>query len=120
MVRLIFSMHRLASLEPDEFRHYWFDVHAPLVSELAADLRLRKYVQAHPDEGDLMLLIRKSRGLGEPLDGVAELWWDSVEDMVGRTPAGASALARLAADEQNFIDLQRSFMLLADDHVILA
>jgi hypothetical protein len=54
--------------------------------------------------------IRASREAPEGYDGVAELWWDSLEDIAAATatPAGVEAGRELLEDERKFIDLKRS------------
>ena len=68
----------------------------------AEALRLRRYVQTHTRETDLDTVIAQSRG-SEPADaydGVAELWWDSLEDLVAgySTEAGQAAAAEMLED----------------------
>ena len=57
----------------------------------------------------------------EGYDGVAELWWDSREDLKagGATPEGRAAGTRLLDDERAFIDLARSPLWLAEEHAII-
>ena len=54
-------------------------------------------------------------------DGVAELWWDSVDDFVGRLaePAAQAASAALLADEATFIDLEATSIFLTEEHEII-
>ena len=54
-------------------------------------------------------------------DGVAELWWDSLEDLVAgySTDAGQAAAAELLEDEQRFIDLPQSPLWLGEEHVVV-
>jgi hypothetical protein len=62
-------------------------------------------------------LLRASRGAPEEYDGVAELWWDSVEDLeaVLASPDGAKAGAALLEDEKRFIDLSASPLWLGEE-----
>jgi len=62
----------------------------------------------------------RNGGAPEPFDGVAELWFDSLDDMGGDDPARRQAQAELLADEKNFIDLPNSPMWLADEHEIVS
>jgi hypothetical protein len=52
---------------------------------------------------------------------VAELWWDSLEVLAAAagTPAGQRAGAELLEDERRFIDLSRSPIFLAEEHVVV-
>lgn len=110
MIKLTFCLHRLPNLSAEEFRRYWLDVHAPLVRKHADALRIKRYVQLHPDFGPLSEAIRKSRGAPEPYDGVAELWFESPDDLraAAATPEGRAAGAELVEDEKRFIDHRRS------------
>jgi len=122
MIRLTYALRRRPDLTRDEFQRYWRETHAPLVETVAATLRIRRYVQAHTLATPLDGALRDSRGATvEPFDGVAELWWDSVDDLAAAmsTPEGAQAARQLLEDEANFIDLEASPIWVADEHVVL-
>jgi uncharacterized protein (TIGR02118 family) len=122
MVKLVFCLTRLPHLSREEFQRYWREQHAPLVERNADTLRIRRYVQVHARDTDLDEALAASRG-GEPraYDGVAELWWDSVEDLMEAysSEAGQAAGAELLEDEQRFIDLARSPLWLGEEHVVI-
>jgi uncharacterized protein (TIGR02118 family) len=121
MVKLVFCAKRLSHLSRDDFQKYWRDRHAPLVTEAASALGIRRYVQVHTLTTPLNERLRSSRGAPEAFDGVAELWFDSVEAMVaaGATVEGRAAGKRLLDDERQFIDLPRSPLWLAEDHEVV-
>ena len=52
---------------------------------------------------------------------MAELWWDSAEDLIeaASTPEGVSAGLALLEDERTFIDLANSPMFFSTEHVVL-
>jgi hypothetical protein len=85
-------------------------------------LRIRRYVQVHARDTDLDEAVSASRG-SEPryYDGVAELWWDSFEDLVAAysTQEGLAAAGELLEDEEKFIDLARSPLWLGEEHVVV-
>src|SRR5439155_7455521 len=83
MVKLVFCARRLPHLSRAEFQRYWREVHGPLVRQHAAVLRIRGYVQVHTLDDPLQEVLRAARGGPEAFDGVAELWWDSREDLMG-------------------------------------
>jgi uncharacterized protein (TIGR02118 family) len=117
MVKLIFCVHRLPSLSRAEFARYWREQHAPLVQRYAATLRIRRYVQCHSVDNPLNEMLRESRGGPEPYDGVAELWWDSLQDLeaaLGAADAQQAGLA-LLEDERRFVDLSRSPIWLTEE-----
>jgi uncharacterized protein (TIGR02118 family) len=122
MVKLTYALRRKPSLSREEFQRYWRENHAPLVRDRAATLSIRRYVQAHTLTTPLDDALRDSRGASvEAYDGVAELWWDSVEDLAQAmsTPEGAQAGRELLEDEANFIDLEQSPIWVADENVVV-
>jgi uncharacterized protein (TIGR02118 family) len=122
MVKLVYAVRRLPSLTLADFQSYWFEQHGPLVRRHAPALRIRRYVQTHRlDLPGLNEALRASRGAGEPYDGVAELWWDSVEDFAGAaaTPEGQAAARELLEDERRFIDFARSALWVGEEKVIV-
>jgi len=118
MIKLTFCLHRLPRLSRAEFQDYWFNTHAPLVASVREDLKIRRYVQLHslPDTDKAPFAV--VRGAPEPYDGVAQLWWDSLEDLASDTPAARAAGALLLEDERRFIDLPRSPLWLGEERVI--
>jgi uncharacterized protein (TIGR02118 family) len=106
----------------EQFQAYWHDHHAPLVSRHAEALRIRRYVQTHASGSELALAQSAARG-SEPdfYDGEAELWWDSLDDVIAAvsTPAGQQAATELLEDERRFIDLERSPLWIGEEHVIV-
>jgi uncharacterized protein (TIGR02118 family) len=118
MIKLVFCLRRLPHLSRTECQRYWRETHGPLVRRHAATLRIRRYVQVHTLDDPLNDALRASRGGPEPFDGVAELWWDSREDLAAATssPEGRRASAALLEDERRFIDLARSPLWIAEEH----
>ena len=105
-----------------EFQHYWRDTHAPLVRRHAGALGIRRYLQLHTLDDPLQDALRASRGGPEAYDGVAELWWESREELAAATqdPAGERAALALVEDERRFIDLARSPLFVAEERAIIA
>lgn len=123
MIKLTFCLHRLPSLSREDFQRYWHERHAPLVARHAETLRIRRYVQTHSlVEGDPVNAgLRASRGGPADYDGVAELWWDSLEDLAAATASddGGAAAIELLEDERTFIDLARSPLWLGEERVVI-
>jgi uncharacterized protein (TIGR02118 family) len=83
VVKLVFCLRRLPSHSIAEFQRYWGEHHAELVRQHATALRIRRYTQSHTfSDPRLSPVIESRSGQIVPFDGVAELWWDSVEDLV--------------------------------------
>jgi uncharacterized protein (TIGR02118 family) len=122
VVKLVFCLRRLPQLSLAEFQEYWFQKHGPLVRSHAETLRIRRYVQTHTlDNAGLQRGIASYRGAPEAYDGIAELWWDSLDDLVqaSATPEGRAASAELLEDERRFIDHARSPLWVAEEHEIV-
>ena len=122
MIKLVFSLRRRPDLTRDEFQAYWRDRHAPLVARHADVLRIRRYVQTHARASEVAAAQSAARG-SEPdvYDGQAELWWDSLDDVVAAvsTAAGQQAALELLEDERRFIDLHRSPLWIGEEHLVV-
>jgi hypothetical protein len=78
-----------------------------------------RYVQSHTVAGEPTDALVRSRGAGEPYDGIAEIW------LAGDTPperaeAARAAGERLLADEAAFVDFARSTLFLTSEIEVLA
>ena len=122
MIKLVFTVRRRDGMTREEFQRHWREQHAPLVLRHAGTLRIKRYVQTHARETPLDEPLSASRG-GEPgaYDGVAELWWDSLDDLIAAwsTEEGVAAGMELLEDERRFIDLARSPIWLGEEHVVI-
>jgi uncharacterized protein (TIGR02118 family) len=122
MIKVIFCLRRLPGLRAEQFYAYWLEKHSPLVRKHAAVLRIKRYVQSHTFDHAELRPALEARGAGiPPYDGVAELWWDSLEDLraAGRSEEGRKAGRALLADERKFIDLENSSIFYAREHVVV-
>ena len=122
MIKLVFTLRRREGMSREEFQRYWREEHAALVKQHADVLRIRRYVQTHARDTDLDEALSGARG-SEPrfYDGVAELWWDSLEDLIAANTSeeGQAAGLALLEDEQRFIDLARSPIWLGEENVVI-
>ena len=114
MIKLSFCLMRLPHLTREAFQTYWREQHAPLVRQHAEVLRIRRYVQSHTLPEAAQGPLRAVRRAPEPYDGIAELWFDSLEDIARDTPEVRAAGAALLADERTFIDHSRSPIFVVD------
>ena len=121
MIKLTFALTRRPDLTREAFQAYWLHRHAPLVKTCQHALRIRRYVQLHSLPPEISADLRASRNAPEPFDGVASLWFDSIDDMqdAGRTPQGRQAAQELLEDERRFIDLANSPIWIAEDHRVV-
>jgi len=110
MIKLTFCLIRLPRLSREAFQAYWFDTHAPLVASVAGALQIRRYVQTHSLPAEFNVEVRGPRAAPDEYDGVAELWFDSLEAVAANAqrPEARAAGALLLEDERRFIDLARS------------
>lgn len=90
MIKSISLLTRRPELTHEEFVRHWVEVHAPLAHAVP---RLRRYVQSH-------ILAERTRPdiptLPVEIDGIAELWYDSPEDL---RVAMASPEAKILHDD---------------------
>jgi uncharacterized protein (TIGR02118 family) len=121
MVKLIYCLHRLPHLSREEFQRYWREHHGPLVVSFKEAMHLRRYVQSHTIWDERQEAQRIAIGRPQPFDGVAELWWDSVEEFAppNRTPEREKSAVALYEDETKFIDLPRSPVWLTEEYPVI-
>lgn len=125
MIKLTFCLIRKPELTREEFQKYWLDKHGPLVRSVGPKLRIKRYVQLHSATdlpgGSLNDAIRASRNAPEMYDGVAQLWWETLEELQAgmSSPEGQKAGALLLEDEKKFIDLARSPLWIGEEHEII-
>ena len=110
MIKLTFCLTRLPHLSREAFQDYWRNTHAPLVASVAEVLRIRRYSQLHSLSAELNAPWRASRQAPPEYDGVAELWFDSLDALAtnAERPDARAAGALLLEDERRFIDLPKS------------
>ncbi|MBZ5706216.1 MAG: EthD domain-containing protein [Acidobacteriia bacterium] len=107
MIKLVYCVTKKPGLTDEEFFHYWQNMHGPLGARIPG---LRRLVQSHR----LTVPADKYR---PDYDGMAELWFDSIEDMLA---ARQSAEWKASSeDEANFIDPDRVAYFVSEEHVIL-
>ena len=122
MIKLVFALRRRPELSLEQFQTYWRETHAPLVAERADVLKIRRYVQVHTKDLDGLhqAFQQRNGGAPAPFDGVAELWFYSLDVLGGDDPAVRQAQAELLADEANFIDLPNSPMWMSEEFEVVS
>ena len=118
MIKLIMCLHRRPDITREQFQDYWLNKHGPFFQKNAATMRSKRYVQCHTIDSQLNDAMRSSRGMRPEYDGVAEVWFDSEEDLMEamNTQEMQELSAALLEDEANFIDHSRSSAFLVRDH----
>jgi hypothetical protein len=80
------------------------------------------YVQTHARSSEPATAQSAARG-SEPdvYDGQAELWWDSLDDVIAAvsTSAGQQAAIELLEDERRFIDLENSPLWIGEELAVI-
>jgi uncharacterized protein (TIGR02118 family) len=120
MIKFVYCVRRRPDITPDAFRKYWLENHGPLVHKCAGPMRAKRYVQSHTLDTPLNAAAQQPRGTKPPYDGLTELWWDSVEDLVQalNTPEFHEANNLLAQDEARFCDLPNCSVFFTEEHTI--
>jgi uncharacterized protein (TIGR02118 family) len=110
MIKFVMCLTRHPDMSRKQFQDYWRDQHGPFFMKNAKTMRAKKYVQSFTVDTPLNDGLRESRGMLPEYDGVAEVWFESEEDL----KAGMSSLegqelgAALLKDEGNFVDHTKS------------
>lgn len=124
MIKITFCLTRKPGLSREEFQDYWFNKHAPLVKSHREALRIARYVQMHTGDYEMTDIVRAARADGKLenapaiYDGVAQLWWNSLEDLMTATPEAQAAGIALLQDEAKFIDFSKSPLWFGEEKVI--
>jgi len=107
MIKLVYCMTKRPDLSDEEFSRYWKNIHGPIGATIP---RLRKLTQSH------RLNIPGDK-YPPTYDGMAELWFDSVDDLLAarHSPEWQAS----TADEANFIDHTKVAYFVIQEHVIL-
>ncbi len=121
MIKLTFCLVRRPEFTRESFQKYWLETHGPLVAGVKETLRIRRYIQTHSLGVETEAEMRRVRGGPEGYDGVAELWWDSFDDITAGAddPAVREAGRLLLEDERKFIDLSKSPLWWGVEHQII-
>ena len=121
-ITLVFTPRRRTDLSREEFQGYWCETHVPLVESRAEMLKIRRYVQIHARENGVNPLLGGPRGSeSDYYDGVAEVWWDSLEEMklAFTTEEGRAAGNGLHENDRDFEDLPNSPLWLGEENVVI-
>jgi uncharacterized protein (TIGR02118 family) len=122
VIKLVFTIRRREGMTREEFQRYWREEHARLVERHAEVLRIRRYAQTHARDSAADGPLVAARGSqADVYDGVAELWWDSVEDLLEASSSEEGQLAAnaLLEDERRFIDLPSSPIWVGEENVVI-
>jgi len=122
VIKAVVLLRRLPHLSREEFLRFWFEEHGPLVRSHAKVRRISKYVQVHPTGPEVLDdIVRRRGGNAVACDGIAEIYWDSLEDFqaAGKTPEGQRAIAEIVEHEKQFLELPSLQFFLGVEHAFV-
>ena len=109
MVKSMSFLKRKSGITREEFMRYWKEVHGPIASRIIPGLK--RYVQNHPVD---------IPGVESEFDGIAEIWWESLEAAMKFPAWHASEEARpLREDEEKFFDTSKRTRFFAQEHIVV-
>ena len=107
-VKMLFLLKRQPGFTIEQGRRYWLDVHGPIVAALPG---LRRYVQCHT--------VEEAYRYAEPRwDGVAQLWFDSVDAL--RATVTSPQFTDIAyADTAKFVNMDTIESFVAREYPMI-
>jgi uncharacterized protein (TIGR02118 family) len=122
MIKVVYCLRRNPRLTREEFQKHWRTIHAPMVRKYARVLGIKRYMQMHTGDPAFNEGVRGVRGGPEPYDGIAELWWNSAEEMAAcaASPEGQKAARECLEDEKLFIDHASSPVSIGEENWVIA
>ncbi|WP_421937677.1 EthD domain-containing protein [Phenylobacterium sp.] len=117
-VKATYLLTRRDDLTQAQCHETWLKDHGPLVASFAGPLSMAKYVQSHAIAPDVNAGIQAGRNYEPPLDGITEVWVNSLEEMGAGGDAARDAGAALVEDERRFVQMDKSRLFLTREHVI--
>lgn len=120
MIKIVMCVRRRPEVEEAEFHRYWLEQHGPLVKSLADATGALRYVQSHTIAPQRNEGLRRGRGTAAGYDGIAEVWFESLEALAERfrSEEARAADRAMAADEAGFIDLASSCVFFTEEQEI--
>lgn len=126
MIKLSFCLTKKDELSLEEFQNYWLNHHAPLVKQVSNDLKIVKYTQLHCRNHNFLQQNKLSRlnsaEIPKEYDGIAEIYWNSWDDLEGLADIEKARIASkiLMEDEAKFIKFSESPLLFSDIYKIIS
>lgn len=114
MIKLVMCLTRREDLTRAQFLDYWQNSHGPFFMKNAPTMRAKRYVQDHTLDSPLNDAFRQSRNMMAEYDGVAEVWFESEDDMMAAMSSAEmqELSSALLEDEGKFIDHEKSCAFL--------
>jgi uncharacterized protein (TIGR02118 family) len=109
MIKVFYLIAKRPDISEKQFHRHWREVHAPLALKIRG---LHRYVQSHR-------ITHPGFGLSCPYDGVAEVWFDSLE-AARKMRESREYLEGAFVDEPNFIDTSRLTWIATQENAVVA
>ena len=109
MIKMTLLIARKADTSVQAFRDYWTGRHLQVVRSVPEVQRYtRRYVQQHNT------YVAPDHTTAEPFDGIAEAWFDSLEDAMSLIESDNWRNV-IKLDDLNFIDVTRTQIMLSEE-----
>lgn len=117
VVKFVMCVTRKDGMSKEAFRDYWENNHGKYFTKNAHKMNALKYIQTYTVDTPMNKYIKDSRGMREPYDGVAEVWFESMQSLQEgmSSPDGQKLGAYLLEDEKNFINHNKSTAFIAQE-----
>lgn len=112
-VKFMSLLRRKEGIDTEEFGRYWAEEHAPLVLSVPEVAKhFRRYVQNHCIPSTLRSLDSSQCGTG--LDGIVEIWFDSISSLKAAMTS-ARYVEAIRPDEEKFVALPNIRLLAREE-----
>lgn len=105
MFKVIFLVSRKQGTTVEQYREYSTGTHAPLVTRIPG---LERYVVNYSETD--------AGAEAPPHDGLIELWFESGQAFADAMASSEGQAA--VADQAQFLDTERTVMMVVDEHVV--
>ncbi len=111
-LKLMAMLKRKNGMTPEEFKQYWYEVHAPLaLKAMSETIRVKKYVQNHA--------LRLSEDQESPFDGIVEFYLEDLKAFEAWMTFYVSDEGEVIRDDEDkFIDKSAMLVVIAEERVI--
>jgi uncharacterized protein (TIGR02118 family) len=120
MIKVTVGLRRRPDLTREQFQRYWYETHPHAAGPDMAGIQAMgatRYVQQHAVDEAYDARLGRARGGEDDFDGLAELWFDSIEafEEAAGSEGGRAAARAFLADEQNFVDWSRTMIMVSEE-----
>lgn len=119
MVKVVYCIRKKSDVSAEEFYRRWSSL-GPVVKKFAKAMKAVRYVQSHTMAPEVNAGFRSFWDAKEPYDGVSEVWYNSLEEMLEAFDSDEMKEAGQAfhEEEKKFIDFSESSIFVTEEHVI--